>query len=382
MIRTPSSPSRRSLLAGLGGGLAASWLGPATGTAATPPGASLAELGRAVGITVGTALSPIANADPAYVPLLVQEAGLFVPEYGMTFHFLRPTPGAPDYSGGDEMLAFARRHGRPMHAQTLIWDYEQPDWLKRLSRREVVAMFDRHIDETLAHYAPAHAAGAVPSWTVVNEPFWPGHRLPGGFRNGAWHAAIGPSYVERAFKRAMAAAPGVRLMLNEAQCERFDALGATFRPLLLGLLDRLLAAGVRVDMVGLQGHLDLAAPHDGEGLRKFLAELARRKVTIRFTELDVNDVTAARDSVERDVQVAERFRDFLTDALAEPAVDALIFWQLADKHSWYRGEWYLKGAPPEHRRWPARPLLYDVHLTRKLAWHAVADALRARRVRG
>ena len=150
---------------------------------------------------------------------------------------------------------------------------------------------------------------------------------------------------------------------------------------MLGLVDRLKDAGVKLDIVGLQGHLQLHVAHDDARFVGFLHELAKRGVEIWMTELDVNDVYAAKDTEERDRAVARRYYDFLSAVLTVPQVKSLTFWQLADKHSWYRIEWYLKSAPPAHRHWPARPLLYDDQLQRKPAWHAVRQALAERKAR-
>ena len=148
-----------------------------------------------------------------------------------------------------------------------------PDWLMALSTAEKRKALDRHIDETAAYFA-----GQLHSWDVVNEPFWPGHGLPGGFRDGPWMEAFGEDYIERAFRRTAAADPNVR-----ARSQRGDdgALGREpARPSATGccnLVDRLQDRGVRLDAVGLQGHLLPDHPYDDHAFADFVAELATRR---------------------------------------------------------------------------------------------------------
>ena len=122
---------------------------------------------------------------------------------------------------------------------------------------KVRPVLDAYIDEVVARYR-----GRLQSWDVVNEPFWPGHRAPGGFRLGPWYDAFGADYVRRAFVRAAQADPKTKLVLNEAQTERDDEVGLAVRAGLLKLVADLKHAGVKLDVVGLQGHLQPQYPHD------------------------------------------------------------------------------------------------------------------------
>ncbi|PPC79474.1 MAG: glycoside hydrolase, partial [Hyphomicrobium sp.] len=57
-----------------------------------------------------------------------------------------------------------------------------------------------------------------------------------------------------------------------------------------------------------------------------------------------------------------------------PAVKVLTFWQLADHTSWlYYSD--VEKRPSAERR--PRPLPFDQYFSRKPAWFAIADSLRA-----
>src|SRR5439155_16782 len=114
-----------------------------------------------------------------------------------------------------------------------------------------------YIEEVAARYI-----SKLHSWDVVNEPFWPGHKAPGGYRLGPWYDTFGTGYVRRAFERVAMVDRKTKLVLNEAQSERDDEVGLTVRKGLLQLVDELKHAGVPLHAVGLQSHLQPRYPHD------------------------------------------------------------------------------------------------------------------------
>jgi endo-1,4-beta-xylanase len=238
---------------------------------------------------------------------------------------------------------------------------------------------DRHIDEVVGRYA-----GRLTSWDVVNEPFFPMHRQEGGYRRGPWLSAMGPGHIARAFRRAAAADPACKLVLNEAFCEQNDELGRSVRPLLLRLVGGLRQQGVPLHAVGLQAHLKPHLPFDDEEFAAYLAELAKFDVDIYITELDVDDSGLPDNPAERDRVVAARHGDFLTAVLKVPRVNTVITWHLADRYSWYKGlPWYPQevGRRGGDRNRAPRTHIFDTDLRPKAARAAVERALltRARR---
>lgn len=358
-------PTRRDTLALLAAALVSGM--PRLARAESP---TLATAAAEAGITFGTSIAGDTLANPAQAALYRREAAIFTVDYALKFGHLRPTEDAFETADADAILAFAG--STAVRGHTLAWNESRPDWLMALSTAEKRKALDRHIDETAAYYA-----GRLHSWDVVNEPFWPGHGLPGGFRDGPWMEAFGEGYVERAFRRAGAADPHARLVLNEAMAERWDETGAAIRAGLLRLVDRLQDAGAPLDAVGLQGHLLPRYPHDDNGFADFLGELATRRVDIYITELDADDSTFPDDIAARDAAVAARYRDFLAAVLTVPAVKMVITWQLADSASWY--EHAAREEDPDATRLP-RPLPFDARFAPKPARDAMLGAFGGRRV--
>src|SRR5579863_4012307 len=318
--------TRRALLAGASAALGARPL-----RAAPTPSSSLAEAANGAGLLYGASIGQEALDDAAYAALYRRQASILTTDVALKFDWLRPTPDRFDFSYADAILGFALDSGKPLRGHTLIWNDRAPDWLKRLPGREVERIFDDHIERVVSRYA-----GKLYAWDVVNEPFWPLDGKSGGWRDGPWFAAMGPAYVERAFRRAAAIDKTARLALNEAQCDNDHNWGQSIRPLLAGLVERLLEAGAPLDTIGLQSHLQPQWPANYPAFAHYIEGFAARGLTVSITEFDVNDSAFPNDIAARDQAVAATGARLLAAVLAVPGVDMVVDWQLSDRYSWYR----------------------------------------------
>jgi endo-1,4-beta-xylanase len=253
-----------------------------------------------------------------------------------------------------------------MRGHCIIWNEWVPQWIRNMTTAERRAFFDGYIEDVVSRYV-----GKLQSWDVVNEPFWPGHKAPGGYRMGPWYDAFGTDYIRRAYERAGAVDKTTKFVLNEAQTERDDALGLAVRAGLLDLVKRLKDSGVRLDVVGLQGHLQPKYPHDPARFAEFVHKLSELGVDIYITEFDVRDDTFPDDIPTRDEMVAKTAEKFLANILQIPNVKAVIAWELADNYSFYTG--IAKKKNPDTKRLP-RPLPYDSNLQKKPLWFAMQRA--------
>lgn len=331
--------------------------------------ATLGAAGAAAGVTFGCSIGVDVLPDKPYVDLILREARALTTDLAFKLPFIYPERGRFDFAQADRLVAFAQEHKLPLRAHTLFWDLSNPDWVKTLSVAERRYEFDHIIEAIVTRYR-----GRLYSWDLINEPFWPGFGEPGGFRRGAWYDALGKDYVFRAFRRAAEIDPGAKMVLNCDMTERNDQVGRDVRRSLLALVDDMLAKGLRLDVVGLQGHVDPGLPYDTGAYEAFLWQLSERKVPIHITELDVLDTTLAKDIARRDRAVADQYASFLGSVLKIPNVEAIITWQLADAKSWYRSDWYRSVTPTLPADWRARPLPFDDSLARKPAWHAMMAA--------
>ena len=355
---------RRFLKVAAAGAAAAS--GPTATATATAPG--LGTIAARNGFLFGAAAATeVLDKDPAYRNLYVTQTKIVTTDVALKIGRIAPQPGPKRFENADRLLAFCDQHKIAMRGHCLIWNEWNPEWVKNMTTGERRNYFDAYIEEVVARYS-----GRLQSWDVVNEPFWPGHRAPGGFRLGPWYDAFGPDYVRRAFERAAQVDRTTKFVLNEAQAERDDELGLAVRRGLLKLVRELKDADVKLDVVGLQGHLQPQYPHDPARFDEFLHALADLGVDIYVTEFDVRDDVFPDDIEARDAAVARTAQQFLNTTLRHPAVKALIAWELADNYSFYRG--IAKAKNPTATRPPPRPLPYDDHLQEKPLWRTIAQA--------
>jgi endo-1,4-beta-xylanase len=361
-------PTRREVLVYAAGALSAA--ATAHAKEISPKEASLGAVAAQAGLIFGSAASQELFDDKDYRDLFLAETRIFTPENALKFDALQPEQGQFNFAPADALVDFGRDNGLKVRGHNLFWNDYPPAWLKHLPAREIEAVFDRTIETVVPHFA-----GRLHSWDVVNEPFWLGRDRPGTFRPGPWYDAMGVNYIFRAFRRVASLDPDTRLVINEAWTERTDGIGLAVRHALLELIDRILDQGVKLDAVGLQGHLAPSEPYDDASFTEFLEQIAARHLDIYITEFDCNDRGFPDDVAQRDAKVAARTRAFLTAVCKVPAVKMIVTWGLSDRYSWQRDPAVMKYYGMT--RLP-RPLPFDDQLQKKPMATAMADVFRNR----
>lgn len=333
---------------------------------------SLGAIAEARGLLFGSAFDNEILDNQSLRDLYRHQVRILTTDVSMKFGPIRPEEDQTRFQPADRLVDFANSEGIPLRGHNLIWNEANPAWLSKISSSRREYWLERHIDEVMTRYA-----GRVQSWDVVNEPFWPGHRKPEGFRDGPWYAAMGKDYIRRAFVRASQTDRQVKLALNESGAEWWTKETPIYRAGMLRLIDEIREAGARIDIIGLECHWMSFLEHDPGSLAEFLARLAEKKVEIYISELDVDDSKMPDEPHTRDRLVADRYASFLELVLREPAVKAVITWELADGASWYRSIY----KPPAGSNRKPRPLPFDENMRPKLAYEAVAGALRSRKTK-
>jgi endo-1,4-beta-xylanase len=366
-------PRRRRVLAG---GLAALGAGVGAPLGAAAPSAAidrLKQLALAKGLIYGTTISAKQiTHDRAFIALVERQAGLVVPENDMKWQDInRGAPGDDDYGPADTVAGFAVESGMALRGHNLLWYFRTPSWFftlpDRAAKERVVV---DHIKTLAGRYR-----GIVHSWDVVNEPIEPNDGRADGLRKAVFLEALGPGYLDLAYRLARATDPKARLVVNEYNVELDSPEHEARRIVLLDLLRHMQKAGTPVDAVGIQAHLTAVGgpPFSPARLRRFLADIAALGLTIQITELDVTDENAPADIALRDRLIADTYRRFLDAALDEKAVKMVVTWGLSDRHSWIvrretnQSKWRKDGLP-------SRPLPFDADLRPKPAFTAMAEA--------
>ena len=314
---------RRSVLVGAAAVAAAGVVGvntsPATAetSGAGPLDYDPAPLWRTAhnkGLVYGTAWATWMGSDHALTTLQDREAGMLMTQDDLLWYVLKPTPKSKlDFSYGDSFYKLAESQKQLVLGAHLVWDEGFGDgWthddLWGLNRRQASDLLFGVVRAEVAHYK-----GRTAAWIVANEVTDPeGVR---GFRTDVpWYNTIGPSYIAEAFHLAHSTDPAAELILNEFGFETTNKYGDVpwkRRAALLEVLDTLLAQGVPVQTVGIQGHLlayQFADRFHELAYRQFLGEIADRGVHIMITEMDVFDGGLPANPAVRDPAVADVYR--------------------------------------------------------------------------
>jgi endo-1,4-beta-xylanase len=248
--------------------------------------------------------------------------------------------GKPNYDYTDKVVAWAREHGITCKGHPLAWDHpaSSPKWLpddtakiERLSTvrvREIVARFKERIN----------------MWDVVNEP-----TDLKRFKNpmNIWANQLGAvPFTKLHLKVAHATNPNATLLVNDY---RTDA--AYFK-----ILNALREDGkLMFDALGIQSHM-----HDSTWKLPRIWEVcdtyARLGVPIHFTESTV--VSGPRkgpgenwntSTPDGEAKQADYVPNFYTMLFAHPAVEALTWWDFADRGAWQGAPagWLRKDMSPK-----------------------------------
>jgi endo-1,4-beta-xylanase len=340
-----------------------------TAEAISPASPGLAARAAAKGLLYGAACeADHLDKDPAHETAFLRECRLLVSQNELKWAILRPAPGVFDFRRADRLAVFAAAHRLAFRGHTLVWHISNPSWLgAMLTPANGEKLLEEHIWSVAGRYR-----GHMQSWDVVNEAiedYDNGH--PARLRKTAWLKALGPSYIETAFRIAHEADPHALLVYNDYGLDYANDATIRKREAVLRLLDRLVAAKTPIHALGIQGHLRAGRPFDATLMTRFLDDAASLGLDICITELDVNDIDLPRRLARRDASVARATGDYLACVLAHPAVKLIASWGLSDKYT-FRNE-------PEFRHWfwTPRPLPLDAEMNRKPMWQAMAQAFDA-----
>jgi endo-1,4-beta-xylanase len=313
--------------------------------------------------------------------LTTHHFGAISPENLLKWEHAQPEPGRWAFEAVDRYVEFGERNGMFIVGHTLVWHNQTPRWVFEdgrggpASRDTLLARLREHIHTVVGRYR-----GRIDGWDVVNEAL----DEDGSLRQTPWLRIIGPDYIAQAFRWAREADPRAELYYNDYSLENPAKRAGAVR-----LLRDLLAQGVPVTGVGLQGHHKLDWP-TLEAEDSTITAFAALGLRVHVTELDIDVlpragtgaevtqrgpqgcdcrlnpyVTGLPDSVSQ--LLARRYADFFAlYRRRADVVDRVTFWGVADRDSWLNN-WPIRGRTNH-------PLLFGWRGEAKPAFHAVLRA--------
>jgi len=329
---------------------------------------------------IGAAINPaqILGRDPLAHPFILKHFNSITADNEMKFERIHPKPGVFNFTIADSLVAFAGRNNLFVEGHVLVWHSQTPAWVykdslgNQLTKDALLARMKDHIFTVAGRYK-----GKVNGWHVVNEAI----DDDGLMRKSKYYEIIGEDYVQKAFEFAHEADPDAELYYNDYNIEVPEKREGVVR-----LLKQLIASGVRIDGVGLQGHYLVDFPtlaqidssiriYSDLGLKVIITELdldplpnpfdkAYAEISKRAEYKEVMDPykNGMPDSVETvfNQRYADLFKIFVK---YNDVIDRVTFWGLNDRYSW-------KNNFPIFGR-TNYPLLFDRNYEPKSAFYEV-----------
>lgn len=283
-----------------------------------------------------------------------------VTENALKWHSMEPKQGQVDYTIVDAMLQWTEAHQIPLRGHNVFWGVSarvQP-WLKALDDDTLRATLQARALDIARRYR-----GRFAEYDLNNE------MLHGNF----YEQRLGPDITRQMAAWMRQEDPAAVLYLNDYDIttgRRIRDYAAQIRTLL--------AQGVAVHGIGVQGHLH-GDTFDPVALQQSLDQLAEFGLPIRITEFNFpgqrskyynkRDVTL---SPEEEEAKAKALTDFYRICFAHPAVTGIMMWGFWEGANWipvsslFRRDWSPTPAAIAYR-----DLVYREWWT---SWRGQADA--------
>ena len=374
---------RNVLTAGAAGavGLAATLGGVTDARAATiqavapadPPAlasGSLRDLAAAIGLRVGSAIIPQDINTPAWAAVAASQFSVVTPGNEMKWGVVEPTtPGVFDWSGADNLMAFAKANHQLVRGHTLCWHNQLPNWLTSgvsagtISKSQLSSLLQQHIYTEVGRYR-----GRIWQWDVCNE-FLTDSNPSGLNPNDFWIANLGTGVIADAFRWARQADPHALLFYNDYNIGGEDGSNAK-ADAAYALAKQLLDQHVPIDGIGIQGHLDTQYGWSPARLQQDIERYASLGLKVAITEADVRtfvDGPTTQVPTDNLAQFAQpfEFSEMLKAGLAVPEFISFTVWGFTDADSWVPGFFTGEGYAT----------IYDVNLNPKAAYSALQTNL-------
>lgn len=308
---------------------------------------------------IGTALNvnQIEGRDSAALKVAEEQFNSIVAENCMKSALIHPRKAHFNFSPADQFVAFGEKNDMHMTGHTLIWHSQAPDWFftdsegNDVSREVLIERMKNHIHKVAGRYK-----GKISGWDVVNEAI----EDDGSYRESKFYQIIGEEYIKLAFEFAREADPDAELYYNDysmAIPEKRDGVVA--------MVKKLQEQGVKIDGIGMQGHVGLDHPSIKD-FEKSIEAFADLGVDVMVTELDLSVLPMpdrnAGAEISKDIDYQEelnpyteglpdsvytqfenRYLDFFKLFLEhKDVISRVTLWGINDGNSW-KNNWPVRG---------------------------------------
>ncbi|MCD8282222.1 MAG: endo-1,4-beta-xylanase [Prevotella sp.] len=244
---------------------------------------------------VGVAMNQrqVAGMDTAAVRIVKRHFNSVVAENCMKCEAIHPQESVYDFTAADSLVAFGEANGMAVIGHCLVWHSQCAPWFftdkegKRVSAETLKQRMKDHITTVVSRYK-----GRVKGWDVVNEALLE----DGSYRKSPYFEILGEEYIPLAFEYAREADPDAELYYND-----YAMNVPAKRAAVVKLVRKLKARGLRIDGVGMQGHMGMDYPDINE-FEESIVAFGAEGVNVMVTEWDMS----ALPTVSRSANVSDR----------------------------------------------------------------------------
>ena len=175
-----------------------------------------------------------------------------VPENCMKSEEIHPAEGEYNWTDADAFVKYGEERGMAMIGHTLIWHSQLAPWFAVDSAGNYVTpevlkeRMCEHITTVMTRYK-----GKIKGWDVVNEPILE----DGSYRKSPFYEILGEEFIPLAFQYAHEADPDAELYIND-----YGMNNPAKRDAYVKIVNDMKAKGLRVDAIGMQGHMGMDYP--------------------------------------------------------------------------------------------------------------------------
>ena len=318
---------------------------------------------------IGTAADLKGYSDAELANIKTQY-NILTPENCMKPQPTHPSEDIYNFDTADSLVEWCQKNGIKVWGHTLVWHGQTGRWFfqgpdgQPATRELAMERLKKHIFTLVGRYK-----GRVVGWDVVNEAIEDsGAGKTENLRKRSWYKTIGPDVLNMAFKWAHEADPDAKLFYNDYNIEQGAVEETGKHASSMILLKRLIAEGVPITGVGIQGHWHLDTNLDD--VEKAITDYASLGLEVSISELDVTatgsnsgalsfrnaNITIPKENYLKQAEVYRKLFEIFKRH--SDVIERVTFWGISDARSWRRGQ---------------DALLFDRQLQPKPAFNAVIE---------
>lgn len=329
---------------------------------------------------IGTALNlnQIQGKDTASLNIVKAEFDAIVAENCMKSMYLQPKEGEYYFEDADKFGEFGEQNNLFITGHCLIWHSQAPAWFfidnegKEVSAEVLKQRMKAHIATVVSRYK-----GQIKGWDIVNEAIME----DGSYRESKFYKILGEEFIPLAFQYAHEADPDAELYYND-----YNEWYQGKREAIARLVRSFKEKGIRIDAVGMQGHIGM----DGPSLEEYQAAIdayTSAGVKVMVTELDLSALPSPRRNTGANISEIEAYNQKMnpyTTGLPDSVVVAwtermgnffklfldnkekisrVTLWGVTDRDSW-KNNFPMRGRTDYpllfDRQYKAKPIVREI----------------------